>query len=198
VRGVKRWRKADEHPTVVTTTMSRVRLVRAREQYVMLHRVACGSTQRSTEDRRCYDEGFRNVFLAYERSSDGAVVMTNSDAGEELANEIMHSIADEYGWPDYHSTARVVLRIDPKSSAGYVGTFELRTAGCQRKIFTEPLPGTVARYARRSCRSSEVLHWLTLALGERPGARLVRRLGLLACRSTQLHLDHPILRAKTD
>jgi transposase len=38
---------------------------------------------------------------------------------------------------------------------------------CRRKIFTEPLPGTVARYARRSCRSSEALHWLTLALGER-------------------------------
>jgi zinc-finger of transposase IS204/IS1001/IS1096/IS1165 len=57
---------------------------------------------------------------------------------------------------------------------------------CRRKIFTEPLPGTVARYARRSCRLSEVLHWLTLALGGRPGARLARRLGLLTCRSTLL------------
>jgi transposase len=27
--------------------------------------------------------------------------------------------------------------------------------GCGRRIFTEQLPGTVARYARRSCRSSE-------------------------------------------
>jgi hypothetical protein len=35
---------------------------------------------------------------------------------------------------------------------------------CRRKIFTEPLFGTVARYARRSCRSSEALHWLTIAL----------------------------------
>jgi hypothetical protein len=41
---------------------------------------------------------------------------------------------------------------------------------CRRKIFTEPLPGTVARYARRSCRSSEALHWLTLALGGRASA----------------------------
>lgn len=38
-------------------------------------------------------------------------------------------------------------------------------SSCRRKIFTEPLSGTVARYARRSCRSSEVLKWLTLALG---------------------------------
>jgi CubicO group peptidase (beta-lactamase class C family) len=72
------------------------------------------------------NEGFRNIFLAYERSGDGAVVMTNGDAGEELANEVMHSIADEYGWPDYHSSARIALRIDPKILAQYVGTFELR------------------------------------------------------------------------
>ena len=41
---------------------------------------------------------------------------------------------------------------------------------CRWKIFTEPLPGTVVRFARRSCRSSEALHWLTLALGGRTGA----------------------------
>jgi len=38
---------------------------------------------------------------------------------------------------------------------------------CRRKIFTEPLPGTVPCYARHSCRSSEALHWPTLALGAR-------------------------------
>ena len=57
---------------------------------------------------------------------------------------------------------------------------------CRRKIFTERLPGTVTRYARRSCRSSEALNWLTLALGGRAGARLACRLGLLASRSTLL------------
>ena len=61
---------------------------------------------------------------------------------------------------------------------------------CRRKIFTEPLPGTVARYGRRSCRSSEALNWLTLALGGRAGARLARRLGLLASRSTLLREVH--------
>ncbi len=61
---------------------------------------------------------------------------------------------------------------------------------CRRKIFTERLPGTVARYARRSCRSSEALNWLTLALGGRAGARLARRLGLLASRSTLLRELH--------
>jgi len=43
---------------------------------------------------------------------------------------------------------------------------------CFKKIFTEALSGTVARYARRSARSSEALRSLTLALDGRAGARL--------------------------
>jgi transposase len=58
--------------------------------------------------------------------------------------------------------------------------------GCRQQIFTEQLPGTVARYARRSCRSREALSWFTLALGGRAGARLARRLGLVASRSVLL------------
>jgi transposase len=58
---------------------------------------------------------------------------------------------------------------------------------CKRRIFTEQLPGTAGRYARRSCRSSEALSWITLALGGRAGARLARKLGLLASRTTLLH-----------
>ncbi|WP_419805935.1 transposase family protein [Terriglobus sp.] len=57
---------------------------------------------------------------------------------------------------------------------------------CTTRIFTEQLPGTVKRYARRSCRSSESLRWLTLALGGRAGSRLARRLGLLAGRTALL------------
>ena len=58
--------------------------------------------------------------------------------------------------------------------------------GCLQKVFTELLPGTVARYSRRSCRSGEALRWLTLALGGQAGARLAERLGLLAGRFTML------------
>ena len=57
---------------------------------------------------------------------------------------------------------------------------------CTTRIFTEQLPGTVKRYARWSCRSSESLRWLTFALGGRAGSRLARRLGLLAGRTALL------------
>lgn len=57
---------------------------------------------------------------------------------------------------------------------------------CSQQIFTEQLPGTARRYARRSSRSSEALSWITLALGGRAGARLACKLGLLASRPTLL------------
>jgi len=58
--------------------------------------------------------------------------------------------------------------------------------GCRRRIFTEPLPGVATRYARRTLRATEALNWITLALGGQAGARLARRLGLLASGSTLL------------
>ena len=43
--------------------------------------------------------GFRAQLAAYAETGQGAVVMTNSDAGDELIGEIMRSIAQTYGWP---------------------------------------------------------------------------------------------------
>lgn len=57
---------------------------------------------------------------------------------------------------------------------------------CRRRIFTERLPNTVVRYARRTRRSSEALDWITLALGGAAGSRLARRMGLLVDGSTLL------------
>ena len=47
--------------------------------------------------------GFRNIFAAYEKTGEGAVVMTNGDNGAELGDQIMQSIAAEYHWPDWGS-----------------------------------------------------------------------------------------------
>jgi transposase len=57
---------------------------------------------------------------------------------------------------------------------------------CSRRIFTERLPGTVERYARRSSRMRQALTWVSLALGGRASARLAGRLGLPASRATML------------
>jgi CubicO group peptidase (beta-lactamase class C family) len=71
------------------------------------------------------NEGFRNIFLAYENSGEGAVVMTSGDAGGQIGDEVLNSIATEYGWADHHPTVRTAVKVDPKILASYVGTFEL-------------------------------------------------------------------------
>jgi CubicO group peptidase (beta-lactamase class C family) len=71
------------------------------------------------------NDGFVSLFVAYENTGDGAVVMTNSERGGDITDEVMHSIAAEYGWPDYRPTVRTAIQLDPKILAQYVGTYEL-------------------------------------------------------------------------
>jgi CubicO group peptidase (beta-lactamase class C family) len=71
------------------------------------------------------DEGFESLLVAYENTGEGAVVMTNARGGTALAEEIIRSIAVEYGWPDHQATVRTAVSVDPKILAGYAGTYEI-------------------------------------------------------------------------
>lgn len=71
------------------------------------------------------NEGFVNNFVAYEKNGEGAAVMTNSDSGGQLGDEILHSIANEYNWPDWHPALRTAIKVDEKILASYVGTYAL-------------------------------------------------------------------------
>jgi transposase len=57
---------------------------------------------------------------------------------------------------------------------------------CPQRIFTERLPQTAPRYARRTSRLSRALEQITLALGGSAGSRLAEQLGILASDSTLL------------
>jgi CubicO group peptidase (beta-lactamase class C family) len=70
------------------------------------------------------NEGYRCNLVAYE-NGDGAVIMTNSDAGGQLADEILRTIAYEYKWPDFQPVERTVTKADPKVLDGYVGAYQL-------------------------------------------------------------------------
>jgi len=54
------------------------------------------------------------------------LVMTNGDNGGQIGDEVMHSIAVEYNWPDYRPTERAAIQVDPKVLAQYVGTYQLQ------------------------------------------------------------------------
>jgi hypothetical protein len=71
------------------------------------------------------DEGFQSDFVAY-NNGDGAVIMTNSDSGGQLATEILRTIAHEYRWPDFQPAEYTIGKVvDPKILARYVGAYQL-------------------------------------------------------------------------
>jgi CubicO group peptidase (beta-lactamase class C family) len=69
--------------------------------------------------------GFEGQFVAYEKHGDGAVVLTNAQGGGRIAQEVIQSIAAEYGWPDFRPVVRASVKVDPAVLAKYVGTYAL-------------------------------------------------------------------------
>ncbi|MGK5014733.1 serine hydrolase [Janthinobacterium sp. HLS12-2] len=47
------------------------------------------------------NEGIRNMMFAYTSAGQGTIVMTNSDNGQALIDEVLRAIAREYGWTNY-------------------------------------------------------------------------------------------------
>src|SRR5580692_10360671 len=75
------------------------------------------------------NEGFRCNIETYTDSGQGFAVMTNSDSGGELTEEIFRAVAKEYGWPDYRPTEHALLKINPATFAAYPGTYEIPGIG---------------------------------------------------------------------
>ncbi|MGA9245197.1 MAG: serine hydrolase [Silvibacterium sp.] len=71
------------------------------------------------------NEGFEGLFVAYEKHGDGAAVLTNAQGGMRLADEIMRSIANEYGWPDFHSAFRSEVKVSSDTLEQYVGAYQM-------------------------------------------------------------------------
>lgn len=72
------------------------------------------------------NQGFRCQLFAYTESGQGAVVMTNAGQGDLLAQEILRSIAKEYGWPDYQVAEHVLAKVNPAIYEAYAGVYEVR------------------------------------------------------------------------
>ena len=70
------------------------------------------------------NEGYRCNFMAYE-NGDGIFIMTNSDNGGDIGEELFRTVAHEYNWPDFQPAQRVLAKVDPKILDGYVGAYRL-------------------------------------------------------------------------
>jgi CubicO group peptidase (beta-lactamase class C family) len=75
------------------------------------------------------NKGFSNYMIAYTETGQGAIVMTNGDNGVLLRDEIIRSVALEYGWVDYLAEEKTVVQLDPKILADYVGQYDFPANG---------------------------------------------------------------------
>ena len=75
--------------------------------------------------------GYRAQMMMMAETGQGAVVMTNSDAGNEVMFEVLRSIAREYGWPTFQPVEKAAAPMEPallRDAPGrYQGTFQGQT-----------------------------------------------------------------------
>lgn len=70
-------------------------------------------------------EGYRSQLYGYTRSGQGVVVMTNSNNGGALINEILCSVAAEYGWPEFKVIEKVAIAPDAAANRQAAGNYQL-------------------------------------------------------------------------
>lgn len=72
------------------------------------------------------NEGFRGQFVGYVTGGRGVAVLTNSDAGAVLANEIIASVGHEYDWPGLRVIKEhTEVPVDPALLGEYAGKYQL-------------------------------------------------------------------------
>jgi len=69
--------------------------------------------------------GFTCSLDIYPYKGQGAVIMTNSENGFLLSEEILRAASAVYEWPDFEPNERPLFRLDPSIYRQYVGRYEV-------------------------------------------------------------------------
>jgi CubicO group peptidase (beta-lactamase class C family) len=72
------------------------------------------------------NEGFRCHLVAYSERGQGAALMTNSDSGWLIYEDLLRTIAEEYDWPGFQPAGLAAGPVDPGVYQGYAGAYQLK------------------------------------------------------------------------
>jgi CubicO group peptidase (beta-lactamase class C family) len=72
--------------------------------------------------------GFKSSFTAFTEQGAGVIVMTNADNGAQLAEELILTIGQAYGWSGFAPEEKVVVNLDPGVYESLVGRYQLTDA----------------------------------------------------------------------
>jgi CubicO group peptidase (beta-lactamase class C family) len=90
--------------------------------------VGIGLGGRTEEGKKSFshgggNKGFICMLFAFVHKGQGAVVMTNSDNGNDLVFEILRSLSSVYGWSILQPKEAAVVEIAPEKLTPYVGDY---------------------------------------------------------------------------
>ncbi len=105
------------------------------------------------------NEGYRAYLVAFPATGQGVAVMTNSDAGGALAQEIVRAVADVYRWPAHR--VRTIARFDVSRE---------RLAACAGRYTLDGQPGLALTIDLRDAPPNRAA--LALRVGAQPPALL--------------------------
>lgn len=116
--------KAGQSNKILSTEMTKQMLTRQIQNWGL--GLVVEGEGRSTRFSHAGDtQGYKCQMIAYENTGQGVVIMTNSDRGGLLIDEIIRSIAREYDWTDYQPKEKVIAAVDSKVYDAYTGQYEL-------------------------------------------------------------------------
>jgi CubicO group peptidase (beta-lactamase class C family) len=75
------------------------------------------------------NRGYQNTLYAFVQKGDGVVVMTNGDAGAELAQSLVRAVAAEYRWPTQQPKMRKAITLPAATRAKLAGRYEIKGLG---------------------------------------------------------------------
>jgi predicted aspartyl protease len=84
------------------------------------------------------NEGYRCNIQTFTDSGQGLAIMTNSDTGAELYEEIYRAVAKEYGWPGHQPVEHTLTKMNPAAFAAYAGTYEIAGLGKIQITYKSP------------------------------------------------------------
>ncbi len=75
------------------------------------------------------NEGFQGIFIGLDQGGKGVAVMTNSDAGLRLADEVVHSVAKAYRWPILQPQPKNAIPLTAAAMRDVAGTYAATLGG---------------------------------------------------------------------
>lgn len=75
--------------------------------------------------------GYKALLFAYTQTGQGAVILTNGDGAWPLIEELMRSIAAEYGWEDYRPLVRAAVPAQRELFDQFTGQFKVANTTLQ-------------------------------------------------------------------